>query len=339
MTVLELQDARPTLADVARAAGVSPATASRVINGFQRVRPETRRQVEAAIVDLGYVRQRAAKTTLRTRTGSVAVVVCEEALRLFADPAFGRVLWGASQVLAPSGHQVVLLMAQSAKDAQSIVKYLRGGHVDGALVVSLQARYAVPLDRVPVPIVSAGRPRCAEDCSYVDADNRGGAERAARHLLAAGRTRIATIAGPKDVPLAAARFAGFRSVLTEQGRFEPGLVAYGDFSQACAEHLTLRLLERRPDLDAIFAASDQMAIGALRALRRTGRKVPDDVAVIGFGNSPLARSTKPPLTTVKAPIEAIGAHAARELLAQLAGNSTQPRHITLNTELVIRESA
>ena len=341
MTVLDLTDPRPTLADVARAAGVSSATASRVINGFSRVRPETRRQVEDAIVDLGYVRQRASRGNGKQRARSVAVVVCEEALRLCSDPFFGRVLWGVSQVLAPSGFQSVLLMAQSAKEAQSVVRYLRGGNVDGALLVSMHARYSMALERVTVPLACAGRPAQAntDAFSFVDADNRGGAERAVRHLLESGRRRIATIAGPRDMSPGRDRLIGYQNALMDEGWFDPGLVVHGDFGQSSGEHMTQRLLDRRPDIDAIFAASDLMAVGVLRALRRSGRKVPDDVAVVGFDNSPLARSTEPPLTTVNQPVESIGAQTARELLSLMAGNSTEGRHVVLDTELVIRGSA
>lgn len=339
MTALELPDPRPTLADVARAAGVSSATASRVINGITRVRAETRRQVEDAILSLGYVRQRAARMDDRRRTGSVAVVVSQEPLRLFADPFFARLLGGASQVLSASGHQIVLLMAQSAKDAQSVARYLSGGHVDGALLVSTHARYPIALHRATVPLVSAGRPADPASFSYVDLDDRGGAERAVRHLLDAGRRTIATLAGPKDSLPALDRLDGFRAALCKKDLFDPGLVAHGDFGPGAGEHLTLRLLDRRPDLDAIFAASDRMALGALRALRRAGRRVPDDVAVIGFGNAPLARSTEPPLTTVHQSVEAVGAQTARELLALMTGAATETRRLVLETELVIRQSA
>ena len=341
MSVLDLPAARPTLADVARCAGVSSATASRVINGFARVRPETRRQVEDAISNLAYVRQRASRMNDRRHTRSVALVVCEDALRLFSDPFFGRVLQGAGQRLAPSGSQVVLLMARSDKDVRSVVDYLHDDHVDGALVVSMRAGNAAMLAEIEIPVVSVGRPVCADPnrYTYVDADNRGGAQAAARHLIAAGRARIATIAGPKDMAPSVDRLAGYRAVLEDAGSFEPGLVAHGDFRQVSGEHLGLRLLDRRPDIDAIFVASDLMAAGVLRALRRTGRKVPSDVAVIGFDNSPLARTTQPLLTTVDQPIEEMGARAARELLALIAGSMTQPRQVVLGTRLVLRESA
>jgi DNA-binding LacI/PurR family transcriptional regulator len=341
VTVVDPSAPRPTLAEVARVAGVSSATVSRVINGFAKVRPETRRQVEDAIVNLGYVRHRATHRNDRLRTGSIAFVVCEETLRLFSDPFFGLVFGGASRVLAPSGSQIILLIAQSARDARSLMACLNPDHVDGALVVSLHARDVLALDLIDVPMVSIGRPVCDDPqrYTYVDVDNQGGAEAAVRHLIRSGRTRIATIAGPKDMAPSIDRLAGYREVLTGEGRFDPALVAHGDFGQVSGEHVTLRLLDRRPDIDAIFVASDLMAIGALRALHRTNRKVPDDVAIIGFDDSPLARTAAPSLTTVSQPVEPIGAHAARELLALIAGNAAPPRHTVLRTRLVIRESA
>lgn len=341
MTVLDLPDPRPTLADVARVAGVSSATASRVINGFPKVRPETRRQVEDAIVNLGYVRQRATRLGERRRTRSIAFVICEEALRLFSDPFFGRVFRGASEVLAPSGSQVVLLMAQAGRDIGSVVDYVQSDHVDGALIVSMHGHCVTALDRIGVPVVSVGRPACADAqrYTYVDVDNEGGAHTAVRHLIGLGRSTIATIAGPKDMAPSIDRLAGYRAALEEHDRFDPALVVHGDFGQISGEHRALRLLDRRPDIDAIFVASDLMAAGVLRALHRLGRRVPDDVAVIGFDNAPLARTVTPSLTTVSQPVEEMGARTARELLASISGNAARPRSVVLPTRLVIRESA
>lgn len=342
MTVLDLPDPRPTLADVARAAGVSPATASRALNGFPQVAEQTRRQVEQAVRALGYVRQRATRTAAGHRiTGSVAVAVGESGPWSFADPFFGRLMRGAGAALTRAGVLVVVFVVQSTKSAQaSAVRYLNAGHVDGVLFVGMHARYAAVPAELEVPVVCAGRLRCANppETACVDVDNHGGAAMAVRHLLAAGRTRIATVAGPKDTLPGHDRLAGYLAVISEAGRFDPGLVTYGDFGQASGEHVTLRLLERRPDLDAVFVASDLMATGVLRALRRTGRRVPEDVAVIGFGNSPHAPATDPPLTTVTEPVEALGTRAAGELLALLDG-TPGPSRVVLDTTLVVRDSA
>lgn len=338
----ELNGVRPTLLDVARAAGVSAATASRVLNGFHQIRPETRRQVEGAMAELGYVRQRSARHVRPNRTGSVAFVVCEEGPRLFADPFFPRVLWGASRELSPAGIQLVLLMVRSAQEYQtSALRYLRGGHVDGALFVSMHGKHPIDLDKVSVPVVFCGCPvgTATENLCYVDADNRGGAQRAVRYLVESGRQVIATVAGPQDMKPGVDRLDGFRSVLSKVGMFDPRLVAYGDFGQASGDHAVQLLLERRPDVDAIFVASDLMAVGALRSLRRNGRRVPDDVALIGFDDSPIARQTEPALTTVHQPIEEMGSRMARELLTLIRTSTPNGKRVVLDTELIVRDSA
>ncbi|WP_052393873.1 LacI family DNA-binding transcriptional regulator [Kutzneria sp. 744] len=335
--------ARPTLADVARAAGVSSATASRVLNGFPRVRAETRQQVESAMVALGYERQRAARTASAPRTRSIAFVVCEEGLRLFSDPYFGRIVAGVSREVSAAGMQLLLLPVPSTRDCQEpAMNYLSNGHVDGALFVSMHGRSPLDMDRIDVPVVIGGRPvhgREDDQFSYVDADNFGGAARAVRHLVDSGRSLIATVAGPRDMTVGLDRLAGYRRVMVDAERSDHGLVFFGDFGQASGEHATARLLERRPDVDAIFTASDLMAVGVLRALRRAGRRVPDDVAVIGFDDLPIGRHTDPPLTTVRQPVEEMGARMTRELLGLIVDGPSAPRRIVLDTELVLRASA
>lgn len=343
MTIAKPSAVRPTLSDVAREAGVSAATASRVLNGFQRVRPETRKQVESAMAALGYVRHRAAWTATPPRTRSVALVVCEEGIRLFVDPYFARVVHGVDRELTAAGLQLVLLTAPSTKDlAVPALSYLASGHVDGALFVSMHGRGPLEFDHIGIPVVLGGRPVDGDEesgLSYVDADNCGGAAGAVRHLIGAGRSAIATVAGPQDMTAGRERLKGYHRAMTEAGRRGDGLVAFGDFGQASGEHAAARLLERRPDIDAIFAASDLMAVGVLRTLRRAGRRVPDDVAVIGFDDLPIGGRTTPQLTTVRQPIEEMGARMTRELLALIVDDSTATRRVVLNTELVLRESA
>jgi DNA-binding LacI/PurR family transcriptional regulator len=329
----------PTLADVARVAGVSCATASRVLTGSARVRPETRRQVELAMADLGYVRNRAPRSG-RTRTGSVAFVVCEENMRVFADPFFARMLWSVSRELVAVDMQLVLLTVHAPRDYRSVARYLRGGHVDGALFISVHGRLPAELDQVGVPIVLAGRPM--DPCSglsYVDADNMSGAERAVRYLLDQNRGCIATVAGPADMNAGVDRLAGYRTALAAAGISDDGLIAYGDFSRVSAEHATYRILDRRPGVDAVFAASDLMATGVLRALRRSGRRVPEDVAVVGFDDSPLAQHTEPQLTTVRQPIDAMGARMVAQLLALVSDPNRPASGIVLDTKLIPRDSA
>jgi len=307
---------RPRLADVARQAGVSPATASRVLTGSARVRPETRQDVEDAIAQLGYVRNRAARSS-----GSLRSV---------------------SRELASCDIQLVLLTVHSPRDYQTASRYLRSGHVDGALLASMHGGRPFDLHSLGIPVVLAGRPFGDDDgdeFSYVDADNVGGARMAVQYLLKNGRSTVATVAGPPDMAPGVDRLRGYRTAMADAGLADPGLIVFGDFGRVSAEHGLYRLLDRRPKIDAVFVASDLMAAGALRALRRTGRRVPEDVAVIGFEDSPLAQHTDPKLTTVRQPVEAMGSRLATELLGLIARAGQEPTHIILETELVVRESA
>jgi DNA-binding LacI/PurR family transcriptional regulator len=189
-------------------------------------------------------------------------------------------------------------------------------------------------------VVLAGRSFGNDDgISYVDADNIGGAKMAVQYLLKSGRGMVATIAGPPDMAPGADRLTGYRAAMSEVGLLDPGLIVFGDFGRVSAEHGLNRLLDQRPGIDAVFAASDLMAAGVLGALRRSGRRVPEDVAVIGFEDSPLAQHTDPKLTTVRQPVEAMGARMASELLALLSRGGQEPAQVILATELVIRDSA
>jgi DNA-binding LacI/PurR family transcriptional regulator len=326
----------PTLAHVAALAGVSPATASRVLTGSARVSPAARQQVRDAVDRLGYVRQRAARADDR-RPRSVAAVVCEPNARLFADPFYSRVLAGATAAL--EAREVPILLAAGERPA-SLQRYLSSGHVDGVLLIYCRSSHplAATLPAMGIPVVLVGRPLVAGSLSYVDADNRDGARQAVEYLSRKGRKCIATIAGPPDVAPGVDRLAGFRQAHEHQGT-ACGPVAYGDFTRPAGIHAMTRLLDHRPNLDAVFCASDLMAVGALHALRQAGRRVPDDVAVVGFDDLPLAAYTQPGLTTVHQPVEEMGAVAARRLLAMMDGHEAEGVNPILPTSLVLRQSA
>jgi DNA-binding LacI/PurR family transcriptional regulator len=306
----------PTLEQVAALAGVSRATVSRVVNGSPKVSPVVRAQVERAVAKLGYVPNRAARSLVTRRADSVALVVSEPHARFFSEPFFAGVVRGVSAVLAVTGVQLLLLIAQ---------------HLDDPLPGTLE--------RAGGPAVLVGRPAGAAPASYVDADNRGGARKAVGHLAALGRRRIATIAGPPDMGVGQDRLDGYRDALAAAELDGAGdLVETGDFTDEGGAAAMDRLLGRPgPPVDAVFAASDLMAVGALRALRAAGRRVPDDVAVVGFEDSAVARYAHPPLTTVRQPIEELGRQATRLLLARVAGEPAG-MHLILDTELIVRSS-
>jgi DNA-binding LacI/PurR family transcriptional regulator len=334
-------DGRATLEQVAEAARVSRATASRVVNGDRRVGGPARLAVETAIRQLGYVPNRAARSLVTRRSDSVAVVIPEPASQLFGDPFFPRVLRGVSEALDAEEMQLVLLMPQARSDEARVERYLAAGHVDGVLLISLHGLDPLPraLRTRGIPVVVGGRPPGA-GISYVDVDNRRGAGSAVEHLLITGRRRVATIAGPQDMPPGVDRLAGYHETLATAGRVvDKQLVEIADFTVDGGRTAMERLLQRAPALDAVFVASDLMAVGALTALQAAGRSVPGDVAVVGFDDSPLATSTQPPLSSVRQPIEEMGREMARQLLRAIREPTNPPRYVILDTRLVARESS
>jgi DNA-binding LacI/PurR family transcriptional regulator len=342
MTTTDALRPAVTLEQVATLAGVSRATASRVVNRSPKVSDEVRRSVEAAIDRLGYVPNRAARSLVTRRSDSVGVVITEPSGRLFEDPYFPRLLRGISAELAASDLQLVLLMPGSRHETEQVENYLAAGHVDGALLVSLHGDDPLPgrLAARGIPIVVGGRPPATALVSYVDVDNRQGARSAVEHLVLAGRRHIATITGPADMAVGQDRLAGYREAIAGAGfARDDELIAGGDFSQEGGARAMRELIARRPDLDALFAASDLMAAGALQALREAGRRVPQDVAVVGYDDSQIAAMTDPPLTSVWQPIEEMGAEMSRLLVAVASRPAAAPRQVILATRLIGRASS
>ncbi|MFE0170805.1 LacI family DNA-binding transcriptional regulator [Streptomyces sp. NPDC059002] len=337
---------RPTLEAVAARAGVSRATVSRVVNGDAGVREALAVKVRHAVEELGYVPNRAARSLVTRRHDAVAVVIAEPETRVFADPFFALQLRGISKELTAHDVQLVLLLTEGRDDHERVGRYLAGGHVDGALVFSLHLDDPLPgiIRRAGVPTVFGGRPGWSDPGSgapgapYVDCDNRGGAREAVRHLVGLGRGRVAHITGPLDQTSAVDRLDGFRDVLLDA---DPRLIAEGDFTPAGGERAMRRILDACPDVDAVFAANDLSASGALRVLAEYGRRVPDDVAVVGFDDMlPVAEQVDPPLTTVRQDIEEMGRLMARMLLrGRGEGPAAMPTSVVLPTSLVRRASA
>ena len=331
-----------TLEQVALRAGVSRATVSRVVNDSPRVSPEVRRQVEIAIQQLGYVPNRAARSLVTRRSDSIGVIIAEPAGLLFSDPFFPRLLRGISAALSARDLQLVLLMPSSPSETHRTGDYLAAGHVDGALMVSLHDDDPLPIRMAEarIPMVVSPRPRRPLSLSYVDVDNRGGAHSAVAHLAGRGCRVIGTVAGPTDMAPGVDRLTGYRDALVEAGLgTDTSLEVVGDFTQAGGAAAMERLLAARPDIDAVFAASDLMAAGALTVLTAAGRRVPEDVALVGYDDSPVATTTQPTLTSVRQPIEEMGQEMARLLIDAIEGSDRAPRRMILATELIERASS
>ncbi|GAA3020158.1 LacI family transcriptional regulator [Streptomyces fulvorobeus] len=327
---------RPTLDVVAARAGVSKSSVSRVVNGAHTVAPEIRDLVMRAVRELGYVPNAAARNLVTRRTDAVAMVVSDPPQGVLSDdPLFSTVVRAASRELEAAGKQVVLMLAESDRSRARVESYVAAGHVDGVLLISLHGADPLPavLARTSLPVVSFGR-TAAPTVPYVDLDNAGGARLAVRHLLDRGRQRIATVTGPLDLSDARERLAGYREALGHTGR-RP-LVALGAFTRMSGAEAMRQLLADEPTLDAVFAANDLMAIGALRTLRESGRRVPDDVAVVGFDDIEAAAYSAPALTTVCSPMADQALTAVRLLLGLLAGRTGES--VIMPNELVVRES-
>ena len=393
---MAISDARrtalPTLEDVARAAGVSRATVSRVVNGAPNVSTDLQRLVQDAIAAVGYVPNRAARQLITGRSGVIALVMSiahgpaehepsldgaapEDAVpedatlsdpaldtathdasadaadssadssaeaspaRVFADPFFGRIVAGVLGFLRPRHLHPLLMLAEDEASRAQVLDHLRQGAADGALVVSIDPADPLPglLLEAGLPAVFFARPERPLPVRYVDLAHQDGGRLAAERLLAQGRRQVAAIAGPLALHAGRARLDGFCDTMARHGvAYVPYTV--GNFTQDSGERAMRELLEREPQLDGVFAANDLMAVGALHALRERGRRVPQDVAVIGFDDSSAAASARPRLTTVRQPVEAMAARMAQLLLERLDEPDSPPRAVLFDTELVVRAS-
>ena len=328
----------PTLDEVARRAGVSRSAASRAINNTIHVSPATRRAVEKAVRDLGYVPNVTAQALARQKVGAVVLAASHDNAELFGDPFFGQVIVGVTMALESTELDLKLLLCHPELGHDRVRRMLRRPRADGVMVMAL--RGDDPLQRMVedsgLPAVYGGRPLHARADWYVDVDNRGGGRIAAEHLVALGRRRIATIAGPDDSSAAVERLDGVTDALSV-AELDHTLVEHGDFTRDGGVRAMERLLDRDPTIDGVTAASDNMAAGALHVLQLRGRRVPQDVAVVGFDDLPVAQMAQPALTTVQQPIRALGYEMARLLLAVVDGEA--PTSLLLPTRLVVRASA
>ncbi len=333
---------QPTLAEVARLAGVSRATASRAINGGHKVSATAQAAVDAAVRKLGYAPNRAARSLVTRRTDTIAMVIPEPDERVFSDPFFAWTLRAVNRVLASRDLQLVLLLTRPGEEERRMLRYLRNRHTDGALVVSHHRsdRLADLLAEIGLPATFIGRPWSGADkVTYVDTDNLQGARTATQILLDRGCRRIGTIAGPADMTAGADRLDGWTAAMRDAG-LEAEAVERGDFTESGGAAAAAALLERHPDLDGIFCASDLMAAGALRVLASLGHRVPEDVAVMGYDDLGVPDRTEPPLSTVRNPIGEMAAQATRLLIDQIEGeHDAGPVRVIIPPTPVLRGSA
>lgn len=332
----------PTLEEVARLAGVSRSTVSRVVNNHPNVHAETRERVWQAIQQSGYRPHAVARSLVTNRTHIIGMVIPEAVTTLFTDPFFPLLLRGATETCNARRYQLMLsLFSDPAKQEEMYQRVLHNSYLDGVVVAStsLQDPLVSMLLRDRVPFVSVGR-HTDNRVHYIDVDNIGGARMAVEHLIRLGHQRIATITGRMDTTTGQDRLTGYRQALQAHHiPLEEELIVEGDFTEGSGATGIQQLLPAHPT--AVFTASDMTAIGALKALRQAGLHVPQDVALVSFDDIPIASAIEPALTTVRQPIERLGSMAVDLLLGILESPSkeeTPAQRIILPTELVVRAS-
>ena len=335
---------RLTLEKIGELAGVSRATVSRVINNHPNIREEVRQRVLAVITETGYQPNQAARSLASNRTGLLGLVIPRVVQAIFTDQYYPRLIQGISQACNENGKTLVLFIFHTEDDEQQLVPQVtRQGFLDGVIIAGLQTDDPLvePLLRAKTPFVVIGEPLDYPQANFVDVDNRLGAYTAVSHLISLGRQRIATVTGRLDMAAGQHRRQGYAEALQDHGLpLDETLAVPGYFEQEAAYQATQELLPHHPD--AIFAASDSMALGVLHALTAAGVQVPDDVAVVGFDDLAAVSTAVPPsllpLTTIRQPIRRIGALAVENLLDIIGQPDTPPRHVILPTELIIRQS-
>jgi LacI family transcriptional regulator len=326
-----------TIRDVARVAGVSVATVSRALNGADNVLPETRERILAAARELRFTPSSAARSLITRRTDTIGALLPD-----LHGEYFSELIRGVDRAARARG--LHLLVSSSHGDADEAAAALRAmsGRVDGLLVMSPHAdadflEHNLPLG-LPAVLLNTGHALPGHARFVVD--NFGGAEAMARHLVGGGRKRIAFIGGPDGNEEAAARLAGYRAGLKAGGK--AGLkeaLFEGDFTEEGGWLAGRRIARSKPRPDAVFAANDMMAVGCLQALQEAGLRVPDDIALAGFDDIPIARYVAPSLTTIRVPIATLGS-AALDALAKCveAPDSQREQTVVMPVELVVRRS-
>lgn len=326
-----------TIEQVAAAAGVSRSTVSRVVNGSSAVSPEALAAVEAAIARLSYVPNRAARSLASRQTYAIALVIPEDTTRFFGDSFFAAVVSGINARLMSTDYVLTLFIASDDPNGKA-TRFLRHGNVDGAMILSHHESDTF-IQRIAdsVPVVYGGRPVVSTESDYfVDIDNRGGARIATQHLWDRGCRSIATITGPLSMPAAVDRLEGYRDVVGAAGL--PVMFEEGDFLYESGRAAMSRLRDRHPEIDGVVIANDVMARGALSTLAAEGVAVPDDIAIIGFDDAPVATSSVPHLTTIRQPSFQQG-EAMAELMMQILAGKDPERAVIFDPELVIRATA
>lgn len=330
-----------TLEDIAKQAGVSRSTVSRVVNGSPSVSAEVRKRVLKVIQSTGYHPNAAARSLASQRSWMIGLVLPRSVSSFFTDPYFPQLTQGIAYGCNNHNLTLSLFLVGNKEDEEKITPRIsRRGLLDGILIQTTQNEDKLigTLVNSSIPSVILGRPFDIEGVSYIDVDNLSAGANATKHLIRLGYKRIATITGSKYNTTASDRFEGYSKAMKAANLpLDQALIAGGDdFSETSGYEAMKKLLKASPD--AVFASADMMAIGAMRAIQEAGLRVPEDIAVVGFDDIPMSAQPNIRLTTIRQPIMRFGVKAV-ELLIDLIENGSKPaRKLILDTELIVRDS-
>jgi LacI family transcriptional regulator len=330
-----------TLKEIADQAGVSRSTASRVVNNQPNVSDKVRQRVLSVIHETNFHPNAAARTLASQRSWVIGLVLPHSVSTFFTDPYYPHLIKGIAQACNQKNYTLALFLVGTKEDEENVYpRIARKGFLDGVVVQSGHHGDQGIIGRMidmKIPMIVAGRPFRSDNVTYLDIDNVHSAYIAVNHLIRLGRRRIGTITGPVNSTVGLDRLAGYRQALAERGMdFDEALIADGDFTEVGGYYAMQKLLPAKPD--AVFAASDTMAIGAMRAVKDAKLKIPDEIAFVGFDDLPIASYAAVPLTTIRQPVVQFGICAIDTLIDMIENRITQPSHIIMNTELIIRAS-
>jgi len=330
-----------TLEDVAKKAGVSRSTVSRVVNGYDNISDNVRNRVLKVIEETGYHPHAAARALASQRTRIIGLILPHSVSMLFTDPYYPHLLKGISHACNQNQYTLAFFLFSSEEDEKINFNSIpSNGLLDGVLVQSDhlgKQRIINYLLDTKLPHVVIGRPRQPDKVSFVDVDNRNGAKEAVTHLIHLGYQRISTITGPLQSTVGIDRRNGYIDALYEQDVcVDPELIEEGDFTEQGGYNAMQRLISKKSD--AVFVASDMMAFGAIRAIKEHGLNIPEDIAVVGFDDIPLTTLTNVELTTIHQPVSKLGEQAVRLLLNIIESGDETPQNIIMETNLVTRST-
>ncbi|PRX26458.1 LacI family transcriptional regulator [Orenia metallireducens] len=332
----------PTIKDVAKSAGVSPSTVSRVINNHPRISSETRKKVKESMKRIGYHPNIIARSLVKQKTNTLGLVMPYSTEEAFADPFYSEILRGIGSVAQDKEYSLLLITSNGEQEELEVtLKAVRSKRVDGLLILRAKSNDALlkELKELETPFVVVGRPEDEKNNFWVNNDNIESTKNLIEYLIGLGHKRIGVITGDSEYIVYKDRLEGYRRALYHNGiEYNPNYVIQTTGHHGLTTRYTKELLESYPKLTAIFAVDDLIAYGAILGIKELGLKVPDDISVVGFNNNPLSQLITPALTTVDINIFELGSTATKSLINIISEDPKEYYHEIVKTNIIVRDS-